>query len=103
MRYWGTGTYDRDTALRHFTGSLQQWEERGFGKHSIVVRETEEWLGFVDTTHVGPGCGDVEPEEVELGWMLKRTAWGRGYATEAGRASRDDGFEDRKRTRLNFS
>jgi RimJ/RimL family protein N-acetyltransferase len=25
-------------------------------------------------------------EETELGWALRRDAWGRGYATEAGRA-----------------
>jgi RimJ/RimL family protein N-acetyltransferase len=26
--------------------------------------------------------------EVELGWLLRRAAWGRGYATEAARALR---------------
>ena len=29
----------------------------------------------------------------EVGWMLGRAWWGRGYATEAGRAAMDWGFE----------
>ena len=34
----------------------------------------------------------VRPNEVEIGWMLMRSAWGQGYATEAGAAVRDDAF-----------
>jgi RimJ/RimL family protein N-acetyltransferase len=94
MRYWGTGgPYARDDALRHFAASLGYWAERGFGKRSVIAKGTGDWLGFVDTTRLGPGCGDLSPDEVEIGWMLKRSVWGRGYATEAARAARDDAFE----------
>ena len=31
--------------------------------------------------------------EVELGWVIARPAWGRGYATEASRAWLDVGFD----------
>ena len=39
-------------------------------------------------------CGDTLPfaPAVEVGWRLARAYWGRGYATEAARASLDDGF-----------
>ena len=30
---------------------------------------------------------------VELGWMLRPSAWGQGYATEAGGAIRDEAFD----------
>ena len=30
---------------------------------------------------------------MEVGWRLARGAWGNGYATEAGRAALDFGFE----------
>jgi RimJ/RimL family protein N-acetyltransferase len=32
-------------------------------------------------------------QAVEVAWRLARPYWGRGYATEAARASLDDGFD----------
>lgn len=37
---------------------------------------------------------DAHPEEVELGYRLLRSAWGKGYATEGSRALIDKGFLD---------
>lgn len=48
------------------------------------------FLGFCGlkiATDEGPVCGDVE-----IGWRLRRDAWGKGYAREAARASLDWGF-----------
>ncbi|MFN2625571.1 MAG: GNAT family N-acetyltransferase, partial [Mycobacteriales bacterium] len=36
---------------------------------------------------------DIEPTEVEVGWHLGRAYWGNGYATEAGAAALDHGFQ----------
>jgi RimJ/RimL family protein N-acetyltransferase len=41
-----------------------------------------------------------EHTEVEIGWMLAREHWGRGYATEAALALRDWGIAERRLTRL---
>jgi len=35
----------------------------------------------------------IEPEYLELGYRLRRAAWGHGYASEGGRALVDHGFE----------
>jgi RimJ/RimL family protein N-acetyltransferase len=35
----------------------------------------------------------IEPQYLELGYRLRRAAWGRGYATEGGRALVAHGFE----------
>jgi ribosomal-protein-alanine N-acetyltransferase len=47
-----------------------------------------EFIGFVGLNEPGfmPG--------VEIGWRLKREAWGHGYATEAGRAVLAYAFDD---------
>ncbi len=38
----------------------------------------------------GPSWTAVEGAEcVEIGWALRREVWGRGYATEIGRAAHD--------------
>jgi ribosomal-protein-alanine N-acetyltransferase len=36
---------------------------------------------------------DREQPVLEVGWRLRRSAWGRGYATEAGRAALGFAFE----------
>jgi RimJ/RimL family protein N-acetyltransferase len=94
MRYWRLGgAFMRDVAERNFAGSLARLQEHGFGRRWIVARANRAGLGFTDTKHFGQSCDDVSPEEVEIGWMLTPSVWGQGYATEAGRAVRDEAFE----------
>jgi RimJ/RimL family protein N-acetyltransferase len=94
MRYWTpSGPFSRDTAERNFAASLARLGEHGFGRRWIGVRESGAGLGFPDTKYFGQSCDDVSPDEVEIGWMLTPPAWGRGYATEAGSAVRDEAFD----------
>lgn len=93
IRYWHPdGAYTRERAEQRFEASVNAWAERGFGKRSAVVRETGDWIGFADAQPVPPAW-PVVAGDVEIGWLLKRLAWGRGYGTEAGRAIRDEMFE----------
>jgi RimJ/RimL family protein N-acetyltransferase len=93
MLYWALGgTYTRDVAEQNFAASLARLREHGFGRRWIVAKEDGAGLGFTDTKYFGQSCDDVSPDEVEIGWMLTPSAWGLGYATEAGRAVRDEAF-----------
>jgi RimJ/RimL family protein N-acetyltransferase len=94
MRYWEPGgPYGRDAAEANFAASLARVREHGFGRRWIVAKETRAGLGFTDTKYFGQSCDDVSADEVEIGWMLTRRAWGQGYGTEAGRAVRDEAFD----------
>jgi RimJ/RimL family protein N-acetyltransferase len=94
MRYWSPiGPFSRDEAERRFAEALTRTREEGFGRRWIVAKETGSGLGFTETQHFGPSCPEVSPDEVEIGWMLTPSAWGRGYGTEAGQAIRDEAFE----------
>lgn len=92
MRYWAPAAFTRDAAERSFQASLARLLEHGFGKRWVLVKATGAGVGFTETKHFGASCEDVSPEEVELGWMITPGAWGRGYATEAGAAVRDEAF-----------
>jgi len=59
----------------------------------MVAKEDGTGLGFTERKFFGESCADVSPDEVEIGWMITPTAWGRGFATEAGSAVRDEAFE----------
>jgi RimJ/RimL family protein N-acetyltransferase len=85
MRYIGTGRpLDRGTSERSFALIQAHWTRHGSGLRSAICREDGEYLGFVGLAVV-PGRS-VAGGETEIGWRLRRAAWGKGYATELGRA-----------------
>jgi RimJ/RimL family protein N-acetyltransferase len=88
MRHIGAGRpLDRPTAEITFDVLLARWESHGFGLRSALDRATGTYLGFVGIAVVPPE--GVRPGEVEIGWRLRRPAWGRGLASEGARAVRD--------------
>jgi RimJ/RimL family protein N-acetyltransferase len=67
---------------------LGQWELRGTGHWAVVERSSGQFLGRAGL-HRPP-----RPDwpGVEIGWAFHPRHWGRGYATEAGRAAVDYAF-----------
>jgi RimJ/RimL family protein N-acetyltransferase len=65
---------------------------RGYGLWALEVRATGEFVGF--TGLAVPSFNAHFTPAVEVGWRLARSAWGKGYATEAGLASIAFGFAD---------
>ncbi len=78
MRFLG-GTLDVADAWRQIAMFVGHWELRGYGLW--VVEREGELIGRI---------GLLRPEGwpgLEVGWLLGRSAWGQGYATEAARAA----------------
>ena len=70
---------------------LQQYERfDDFGTWAAIEKSTGEFLGWL---HFRPSHG-VSPEEVELGYRLRKAAWGKGYGTEGSRALIRKGFTE---------
>jgi RimJ/RimL family protein N-acetyltransferase len=62
----------------------------GLGRWAAVERSTGEFVGWFALRPPGGGSG----EEVELGYRLRKAAWGKGYATEGSRALVDKAFAE---------
>ena len=70
--------------------NLHNWQEFGYTKWAVILRTTNQLIGR---------CGlDLltDTNEIELGYVLGHNYWGKGYATEAARASLDYGFNQLK-------
>jgi RimJ/RimL family protein N-acetyltransferase len=93
-----------DPEVRRYLGPLLTFEQScawvlnfqddldrgGFGFWAVEVRASVEFIGFT-------GLDTVDDEMpftgIEVGWRLARPAWGHGYATEAGLAALEYGFD----------
>src|SRR5438132_13206690 len=70
----------------------QHFDEHGFGLWAVEVVDGASFIGFVGLSVV-PFDAHFTPA-VEVGWRLAREHWGRGYATEGGRAALAFAFGD---------
>ncbi|MBB5211914.1 GNAT family N-acetyltransferase [Microbulbifer hydrolyticus] len=73
-----------DRQIRHI-------EKYGWGFWAIERLEDRKFIGFVGIKHVADDMPFAPA--VEIGWRLAADAWGRGYASEAARASLQVAFE----------
>ena len=62
----------------------------GYGFWAAIEKSTGRFLGWF---HFRPAKA-AHPNEVELGYRLCKSAWGKGYATEGSRALIDKGFAE---------
>jgi RimJ/RimL family protein N-acetyltransferase len=70
--------------------TLEHWEHNGFGPWVAIEKATGRWVGRIGLNEILDWPG---PDKVEVGWELHQEFWGRGLATEGGRACLRYGFE----------
>ncbi len=81
-------------AWRAIAGWIGHWALRGYGAWAVEGRASGELIGRI---------GFINPAEwpaLELGYMLGRRYWGRGFASEGCRAALEWGFTTAKFERV---
>lgn len=80
MRYIGDGaTMPPDRAWHGLASLLGHWALRGYGMWAVTDRATGDLVGRTGLYHPEGWPG------IELGWVIDRSRWGEGIATEAAR------------------
>lgn len=88
MRYMWDGRARTEVQIGDTLAFLMRsWEKPGFGMWAVLHKGQDEVIG-----RCGISFLDGTPE-AEIGYILARAYWGRGYATEAANASLRYGFE----------
>lgn len=77
--------FDRAMARAWIDRTRERYEGDGFGLLAVIERATGDVIGDAGPTMQETGHG----RHVELGWHIRRDRQGRGFATEAARATRD--------------
>jgi RimJ/RimL family protein N-acetyltransferase len=88
MRYYPQ-LYSRADAQAWLDRQRRRYAEDGHGLWLVLDKSTGEPVG-----QVGLAMQEVEgTRRPEVGWLLHRPFWGKGYATESGMAVRDAAFQ----------
>ena len=89
IRYFPlSNPWPREVTQKWVEKHWSHWEQHNFGWWAIVYRETNDLLGWC-------GLGVLEETgEVEVLYLLKKSHWGMGLATEAAQYSIDYAFQE---------
>ncbi|WP_224999990.1 GNAT family N-acetyltransferase [Cesiribacter sp. SM1] len=84
------GTASEEETYRFIERMQQQYAERGFCYFAVDKLEDGEFIGFIGLSEQNyqayfTPCTDI-------GWRLKKSAWGQGFATEGAKACLDYTF-----------
>lgn len=88
MRYLGD-PQSREDVAKSIARQQEKWAKFGFGWWAILLRATDTLIGAACLQHLA----HIEDAPLEIGWRLMTTYQGKGYATEAGRAAMEFGFD----------
>jgi ribosomal-protein-alanine N-acetyltransferase len=87
LKYTGDPPFESIDQARAFVKGYDQYEKYGYGRWALVLRSNQKFIGW---------CGlkfHPDTAETDIGFRINHDHWDRGYATEAGRACIEYGFE----------
>jgi RimJ/RimL family protein N-acetyltransferase len=89
MRYIGSGKPESIEQVRTVLSKiLAHWEQHGFGRWAAIDKESEKLFGWCGLSYL------ENTEDVEIGYGIAKSYWGKGLTSEAAAAAIKWGFED---------
>lgn len=80
--------FSNDEVQKWLDKQLERYYKFGFGLWAIIDKETEDFIG-----QAGLSIQDCEEEKLlEIGYLLKKKYWHKGYAIEAAMACKEYAF-----------
>ena len=86
IRHTGDEPFTSAAEAEAFIRAYAHYDRHGYGRWSVYLKETGDYVGFCGLNY------SARLDEVDVGFRFMRRYWGRGYATEAARASLQHGF-----------
>ena len=81
-----------DESLSYIEFVQQQYKDFGTGRWAVILKETNEFLGWSGIKFITTEINNHK-DFYEIGYRFIEKHWGKGYATEAGKAFIDYAFK----------
>ncbi|MFK5957437.1 MAG: GNAT family N-acetyltransferase [Lutibacter sp.] len=81
IKHTGNKAFKSLDEATNFIKKYSDYKQNGYGRWAVCLKDTNEFLGW---------CGlrfEESKNEVDLGFRFYKKHWGKGYATEAAKAS----------------
>lgn len=85
-------TLSRDETAAYIKRMQKHFETHGYTYFAADIKDTGELIGFIGLAYQTYET-DFLPA-TDIGWRLKKSAWGKGYATEGARRCLQFAFEE---------
>jgi len=92
--WYGEPRSNVDDARSRLLWHMANQEQHGFASWAVELRASGQVVGAAGLGHL------ADSEEIEVGYRFLKEHWGKGYATEAARASIAFGFEELRLDRI---
>jgi len=77
----------------------KQYQDFGIGRWAVILKETNEFLGWSGIKFINTEINNHK-DFYEIGYRFIEKHWGKGYATEAGKAFIDYAFNEIKAEKI---
>ena len=85
MKYLG-GVLSKEQAKRYIDRAIETEQKSGYSRYAVELKESGQFVGM---------CGIVPVKDyIDLGYRFAKSAWGKGFATEAASAVVALGFAE---------
>ena len=87
MRYTGDVYLESVKKARELIANYSDYKKNGFGRNTVILKETGEFLGWCGLKKLPDGT-------VDIGYRFLKKNWNKGYATESAKAIITFGFKN---------
>lgn len=87
LKYTGEEAFRSVEETKQLIRNYKDYKKYGYGRWTTIVKATNEVIGYCGLKYL------EDIHETDLGYRWKQKHWGKGYATEAGKACLQLGFE----------
>ncbi len=85
-----------EESQKYIDSLQQQYTERGIGRWAVINKETQEFMGWSGLKLNTEESMNSYINYYDVGYRLMKPFWGKGYATESGKAAIQYAFETMK-------